>query len=170
MVDVFRGTEAIANGVLTRGQLRWNYRPIYRDVYLPKNVARTLNDNIYAAWLWSSRKGIIAGRAAAAVRGAKWVDDFTCIELIGRFSHPPPGIIVRRETISDADVVNVAGLPVINPVRPRSTSPGFSPVASRSLTSTHLPARRASPPSRSSRWLIVIEVHAVCDSAEVPCR
>lgn len=120
MGAVFRGTEAISSGTLTRAQLRWNYRPIYRDVYMPKSATRStrsLRDNIYAAWLWSGRRGIIAGRAAAALHGAKWVDEATSVELIGPFSHPPPGIVVRRERIGPHDVVELAGLPVTNLAR-----------------------------------------------------
>ena len=107
MAGVFLGSEAIARGALTRGQLRWNYRQIHRDVYLPKNAPRSLRTNIYAAWLWSGRRGIIAGRAAAALHGAKWVDDFTPIEVVGPFNHPPPGIIVRRERIRVEDLVDL---------------------------------------------------------------
>jgi hypothetical protein len=81
---VFLGSEAIAQGTLTRGQLRWNYLKIHPDVYLPKNSSRTLWDDIYAAWLWSGRRGVIAGRAAAALHGAKWVDDFTRWSSWGR--------------------------------------------------------------------------------------
>ncbi|HUH72103.1 MAG TPA: hypothetical protein VLZ05_26525 [Mycobacterium sp.] len=117
MAGVFLGSEAIARGALTRGQLRWNYRQIHRDVYLPKNAPRSLRTNIYAAWLWSGRRGIIAGRAAAALHGAKWVDDFTPIEVVGPFNHPPPGIIVRRERISVEDLVDLGGLLVTNPAR-----------------------------------------------------
>ena len=43
-----------------------------------------------AAWLWSGRRGIIAGRAAAALHGAKWVDEFTPVEVVGPFNHPAP--------------------------------------------------------------------------------
>jgi hypothetical protein len=117
VTGVFLGSEAIASGALTRGQLRWNYRQIHRNVYLPKSAPRSFWDNIYAAWLWSGRRGIIAGRAAAALHGAKWVDDFTPIEVIGPLNHPPPGIIVRRERISGEDVVELAGLLVTNPAR-----------------------------------------------------
>ena len=117
MAGVILGSEAIASGALTRSQLRWNYRQIHRNVYLPKNALRSLWDNIYAAWLWSGRRGIIAGRAAAALHGAKWVDGFTPVEVVGPFNHPPPGIIVRRERIGVEDLVELGGLPVTNPVR-----------------------------------------------------
>jgi uncharacterized protein DUF559 len=114
---VFLGSEALSRGTLTRGQLRWNNRRVHRNVYLPKNAPRSLWTDIHAAWLWSGRRGIIGGRAAAALHGAKWVDDFTPIEIVGPFNHPPPGIIVRRGRIGDDDLVRVHGLPATNPAR-----------------------------------------------------
>lgn len=117
VVGVFLGSEAVARGALTRGQLRWNYRKIHRDVYLAKTAARSLRDDIYAAWLWSGRRGIIAGRAAAALHGAKWVEDFTPIEIVGPFNHPPPGIIVRREHIAAEELVERDRLRLTNLAR-----------------------------------------------------
>ncbi|MEE6137239.1 DUF559 domain-containing protein [Mycobacterium sp. 050128] len=117
MVGVFLGSEAIARGKLTRGQLRWNYRQIHRDVYLAKEARRSLWHNIHAAWLWSGRSGIITGRAAAALHGAKWVDDFAPVEILGPFNHPPPGIIVRRERIESDEIVEVNGLRVTGVAR-----------------------------------------------------
>lgn len=117
MAGVFLGTEALGRGRLTRGQLRWNYRQIHRNIYLPKNASRSLRDSIFAAWLWSGRRGIVAGRAAAALHGARWVDEFAPIEILGPFHHPPPGIIVRRERIDVEDVVELGGLRVTNPAR-----------------------------------------------------
>lgn len=140
VAGAFIGSDAIAVGSLTRGQLRWRYRRIHRDVYLPKNAPRSLRDNIRAAWLWSGRRATIAGRAAAALHGAKWVDDFAPIEIIGPFNHPPPGIIVRRESISAEDVVNLDGLPVTNPTR---TAFDLGRHLPRSLAVTHLDALAA---------------------------
>lgn len=117
MAGVFLGTEAIERGRLTRGQLRHNYQRVHRNVYLPGDRARSLADNIQAAWLWSGRQAIIAGRAAAALHGAKWVDRLTPIEIVGPFHHPPPGVIVRRERIDAADLVEFGGLRVTNPAR-----------------------------------------------------
>jgi hypothetical protein len=117
VTEVFLGSEAIACGGLTRGQLRWNYRRIHRNVYLPKRGSRSLRDNINGAWLWSGRRGIVAGRAAAALHGAKWVDEFTPVEIIGPFNHAPPGIVVRRERISAGEVVDLDGLLVTNLAR-----------------------------------------------------
>ncbi|WP_245850123.1 hypothetical protein [Mycobacterium angelicum] len=116
-MTVFLASEAIAGGTLTRGQLRWNYRQLHPNVYLPKDADRTLWDNIHAAWLWSGRRGVIGGLAAAALHEAKWLDNFTPVDLIGQFSHPPAGVIVRRERLGADDVIEVGGLAVTNPVR-----------------------------------------------------
>ncbi|MEB4211136.1 DUF559 domain-containing protein [Mycobacterium sp. 94-17] len=117
MAATFLGSDAIARGALTRGQLRWNYSRIHQNVYLPKSAARSLRDNIYGAWLWSGSRGIVAGRAAAALHGARWVDEFTPIEIIGPLNHPPTGVIVRRERIGAEEIVDLGGLPVTSPAR-----------------------------------------------------
>lgn len=137
---VFRGSEALASGTLTRGQLRWGYRKIHHDIYLPKHAPRTLRDNIYAAWLWSGRRGVIAGRVAAALHGSKWVDDFTPVELLGPLHHPPPGVISRRDRISPTDVVELAGLPVTTPIRTAFDMGRHLP---RNVAVTHLDALSA---------------------------
>jgi hypothetical protein len=115
--EVFRGSEALANGGMTRGRLRWNYRALFPDVYAPKAAAPSLQRNTEGAWLWSGRNGVIAGRAAAAAHGARWIDDTTPIEMIWRCGRPPPGIIVRNERIEADEIVEIAGLMVTSPER-----------------------------------------------------
>ncbi len=109
-------------------------------MYVSKNAARSLRDNIWAAWLWSGRRAIIAGRAAAALHGAKWVDEFAPVEIIGPFNHPPPGIIIRRERVATEDVVELDGLPVTNSVR---TAFDLGRHLPRGLAVTHLDALSA---------------------------
>ena len=70
MRDVFIGSERLAQGVLTRGQLRWNYESIFPDVYQPKADVPSLCPRIFGAWLWSGRNYVVAGRASAALHGA----------------------------------------------------------------------------------------------------
>jgi hypothetical protein len=116
MREVFIGSEAIGHG-LTRGQLRWNYRPIFPDVYAPKAESPSLRRNTVGAWLWSGRNGVIAGRAAAALHGALWVPDTAPVEMIWRSGRPPAGIVVRNERIEADEIIEVAGLPVTTPER-----------------------------------------------------
>lgn len=111
------GSEALAGGSLTRGQLRWNYRPIFRDVYIPTTLCRSLPVMTVGAWLWSGRRAVITGRAAAALHGARWVDDCAPIELLWRNNHYPPGIIVRDERHRPDEITVVGGLTVATPAR-----------------------------------------------------
>lgn len=156
MARVFLGSEVIARGAMTRGQLRWNYRRIHRNVYLPKTASRSLRDNIYGAWLWSGRRGVIAGRAAAALHGAKWIDEFTPIEIIGPFNHPPPGVIVRRERISATDVVELDGLPVTSLAR---TAFDLGRHLPRALAVTHLDALSAATGVTAAEVAPLIATH-----------
>lgn len=117
MRDVFIGSAALASGRLTRAQLRWNYRPLFPDIYLSKVVAPSLRLRTVGAWLWSGRDGVIAGRAAAALQGALWIDAATPIEMIWRCGRPPNGIAVRNERIDAEDIMMIDGIPVTTPER-----------------------------------------------------
>jgi very-short-patch-repair endonuclease len=117
MHEVVIGGEALALGALTRGQLRWNYRPLFPGVYAPKAATLSLQARTVGAWLWSGRNGVIAGRAAAALHGARWVDAATPIEMIWRSGRPPPGVTVRNERLDADEVVEVRGLPVTSVAR-----------------------------------------------------
>lgn len=111
------GSEALAGGSLTRGQLRWNYRAIFPDVYLAKTEPLSLHVMATGAWLWSGRRGVITGRAAAAVHGAKWVDERAPVELLWYNNHRPPGVIVRNERFELDEMSTVAELTLATPAR-----------------------------------------------------
>ena len=115
--EVFLGTEALRTGSLTRGRLRWRYTALYPDVYVPIAITPSLRQRTIGAWLWSGRRGIIAGRAAAALHGAQWIDAATPIELISPATRPPRGIITRAELIGDDEVVSCYGMAVTSPAR-----------------------------------------------------
>ncbi|MEZ0363936.1 hypothetical protein ACAG26_09590 [Mycobacterium sp. pUA109] len=117
MAEAFIGREMLARGALTRGQLRWHYTAIFPNVYAPRASPPTLRRNTVGAWLWSGRNGVIAGRAAAAVHGAQWVETTTPIEMIWRNGRPPPGIVVRNERIAADEIVDVDGMLVTSPAR-----------------------------------------------------
>ena len=112
MDDVFLGSEALRRGEITRGDLRWNYRAIYPDVYEPKMAQPSLHANTVGAWLWSKRRGVITGRAAAALHGALWVSPSAPVELLWRNWNPPRGIIARDERFTCDDVVEIENMAV----------------------------------------------------------
>ncbi len=112
MGGVLIGSEAIAAGALTEHQLRRWYRPLFRDIYVPKWYAPSLDDRILAAWLWSRRRAAVAGVAASALHGAPWVDADTPIELVAPSARPQRGLVVRSETLEADEVTRIKGLPV----------------------------------------------------------
>ncbi|MGV9802552.1 hypothetical protein ACWDTP_31330 [Mycobacterium sp. NPDC003449] len=115
MSGVFIGSEALAQGVVTRNDLRNHYRRLFPDVYVRGEP--TLRDRTVGAWLWSGRRGVIAGVAASAMHGAAWVDADIPIELVLRNTRPPDGVNVRNEVLAPDEITRVAGLPVTTPAR-----------------------------------------------------
>jgi len=113
----FLGPEALQAGSLTRGQLRWRYAAAHPRVYLPKGVPQRLSSRIVAAWLWSDRRAVIAGRAAAYLHGARWVDDAVPIELITRHGRKRPGVVVREEKLGADEICRIGDLAVTTPAR-----------------------------------------------------
>lgn len=112
MGTIFLGSEALARGELTRGRLRSAYRPIFPDVYQPRMAGPSLYRNTMGAWLWSKRRGVITGRAAAALHGALWVDEDSPVELIWQNHRPPSGIITHNDRFTCEDVVEINGMAV----------------------------------------------------------
>ncbi len=102
-------------GRLTRGQLRSRYRPLYRDVYVPREHEIRLRDMVVGISL-AAPGAVIAGVAASAMHGAKWVDDTAPVELIGTIRRQP-GLIVRRESLHEDEVTTVGGIRVTTPPR-----------------------------------------------------
>jgi hypothetical protein len=117
MGEVFRGSEALASGRLTRQELRRSYQPLYRGFYLDAGAVPTLRDRATAAWLASDRRGVIAGVAASALHGAQWVDDDVPIELISKRARRQRGLIVRNEMLAEDEITYAGGLPVTTQVR-----------------------------------------------------
>jgi hypothetical protein len=60
---------------------------------------------------------VVAGLAASALYGAKWIPGETPIELIWANPRPPVGITTRRDRLAEREVQGVAGLLVTTPER-----------------------------------------------------
>lgn len=66
----FRGSEAVATGVVTSGQLRGpQFRRIFRDVYVPAVLPLTHEVRCQGAALILPAEAVITGRSAATLRG-----------------------------------------------------------------------------------------------------
>ncbi|HEU4362045.1 MAG TPA: hypothetical protein VFR27_11120 [Mycobacterium sp.] len=113
----FIGSEALASGRLNRHSLRTRYRAAHPDVYQLRQSPPSLSQRISAAWLWSGRQATIAGAAAAALHGSKWIDDDVPVELIHANPRAPDGVISRRETLLADEVQTVGAMRVTVPER-----------------------------------------------------
>lgn len=116
MERAFVGAELLESG-LTPGQLRWRYKTVHPRIYVPRSASASVHLDAYAAWLWTERRGIVTGRAAAALHGAQWVHPGTPIELIASHGRERPGVLVRDERIDWDEVCMVGELPVTTPAR-----------------------------------------------------
>ncbi|ADU00783.1 hypothetical protein [Mycolicibacterium gilvum] len=117
MGDIIIGTEAVANGTVTRHQLQRWYRPIFTNIHAPRGPAPTLGDRAVGAWLYSKRHGIVTGLAAAALHGSRWIDADVDIELIYKCPRPPSGIVARNDRIDPDEWQSIDGLPVATAAR-----------------------------------------------------
>jgi hypothetical protein len=112
MRDVFIGSERVRSGELTAYQLRSQFRSVYPNVYEPAFSVPSLRMRTVGAWLWSKKRGVVSGLAAAALHGSQWIDEDVPVELIWQNTHPPDGLIVRNERLHDDEVTKIAGIPV----------------------------------------------------------
>jgi hypothetical protein len=117
MREVFVGSEAVGQGRLSPYQLRARCRAIYPDVYLADHMAPSLRRRTVGAWLWSGRRGVLAGLTAAALHGSDWIGEDEPVELIWRNPHPPAGVRTRNERIEGDEDTRVVGLPVTTVAR-----------------------------------------------------
>lgn len=112
MSELFIGREALTAGIVSRHELSRYYRMIMPNVYVDKRTVLSLQQRSTAAWLWSGRDAVIAGAAASALHGARWVVADAPIELISNKIRAPKGVITRRDTVHDDEVTCIDGLPV----------------------------------------------------------
>ena len=115
--EPFIGSETLARGALSRHQLRAQFRAVFPDVYLPRLAQPSLEQRVAAAWLWSRGAGTIAGAAAAALHGARWIPDDVPVELIHPSTRPPRGLLTRRDALLDGETQIMAGRSVTTPER-----------------------------------------------------
>lgn len=111
------GSEALEAGRLTRHQLRRHYVAIYPDIYVRRGVDMTAADRAHAAWLWTRRRGVLAGRSAAALHGAKWVNATAPAQVIFDNRRPPAGIQTWADAVDADDVVAIGAIRMTSPAR-----------------------------------------------------
>ncbi len=113
----FIGSEALRAGLIRKHQLRANFRAVLPDVYVAWDFSPGLVDRARAAWLWSHRQGVLAGTTAAALHGAKWVDESAPIELIWVNARSPRGVRTSAMRLQPTEIGQAHELPVTTPER-----------------------------------------------------
>jgi hypothetical protein len=117
MREPFIGSEALTANRLTPYALRSRYVALYPGIYLLIGTEVTAITRAKGAWLWSRRQGVVAGRSAAALHGAKWIDDHRPAEVLWSNRRPPVGIHVWSDRFADDEVEMLGGMLLTTPAR-----------------------------------------------------
>lgn len=117
MSAVILGSEAVAAGVVTPYALRSKYVALHPNVYVRRGIEVDAVIRAKGAFLWSRRRGVLTGRSAAALHGAKWASPNAPAELIHDNRHGPAGIVTYADRIADDEVVLRDGIRVATPPR-----------------------------------------------------
>jgi hypothetical protein len=113
----FIGTEALSARLLPEHTIRTRHEQIYPGVYVPKGADVSATQRATAAWLWSKRRGIVAGQSAAAVLRTKWIEGDDPAELIHDNRRAPTKLVVRTEDLRANEVTTIGEMRVTAPAR-----------------------------------------------------
>jgi Protein of unknown function (DUF559) len=113
----FRGTEALAAGIVTPHRLRTDFEMVHRNVYVRRGQKLTPVTRAVAAWLWSGRSATVAGLSAAALHRTAWIDDWLPAELNRRNRDKARGIILHSDTLDDEETCVRDGIRLTTPAR-----------------------------------------------------
>lgn len=117
MSEPFIGSEAVAGKRVSKYALSSRFVAVHPDVYIPRGTPLDAALRAKAAWLWSRRRGVIAGQSAAALHGAKWVEDRAAAELLYDCRRPPRGVTTWSDRIADDEIQSLEGMRVTTPER-----------------------------------------------------
>lgn len=113
----FRASEALDAGALTFRELRRFHVGVYPGVWAPRGVELSAPQRARAAWLWSRRRGVLAGLSAAAMHGAQWIGPEMPAELVHANRRPPPLLGVHSEALATGEAMTVDGMTATTPAR-----------------------------------------------------
>ncbi|MGO9385902.1 MAG: hypothetical protein ACLP4W_28520 [Mycobacterium sp.] len=113
----FRGTEALAAGIVTPHRLRTDFEMVHRNVYIPRAQKLTPVTRAVAAWLWSGRSATVVGLSAAALHRTAWIDDWLPAELNRRSRDKARGIILHSDTLDEDETCMRDGIRLTTPAR-----------------------------------------------------
>jgi len=117
MEEPFIGSEAVATGVASHSQLRRKYTRVFPDVYVTEGTELTHVVRSRAAWLWSRRRGVLAGFSAASLHGSNWVDAARPVDIIHDNRHAPLGLKTWGDRLEGDEFEWIDGVVVTAPAR-----------------------------------------------------
>jgi Protein of unknown function (DUF559) len=115
--EIIVGSEALAEGLVTRQTLRTKYVKLHHNVYAPAEMQLKAADRARAAWLWSRRKATLVGSSSAAIYGVECIPDDAPAELAYARNAAPPGIIIHRGIIADDEMCLRQSIDCTTPAR-----------------------------------------------------
>lgn len=113
----FRGWDAVEVGALSVRELRRFYVPVYPGVHMPRGVELSAVQRSRAAWLWSRRRGVLAGLSASALLGSKWIEPGLPAELVHRNRRAPSMLTIHSDVLAPGETQAIAGMRVTTPAR-----------------------------------------------------
>jgi len=117
MQELIVGSEALADGVVTRQMLRTRYVKVHHNVYAPVGLELDEVERARAAWLWSRRRATLVGSSAAAMHGTRWLAADAPAELARARLPAPPGILIHRGAIADDEICLAESIFCTTPAR-----------------------------------------------------
>lgn len=113
----FLGTEARAQGLVTDHRLRTAYVAVHRNVYVPRGAQLDARDKAMAAWLWSGRRGVLAGLSAGALHNMRWIDANLPAELNRQSRDKVSGIVLHSDVLAPDEICQRRGMPTTTAAR-----------------------------------------------------
>jgi very-short-patch-repair endonuclease len=119
LTQPFRGSVAIAAGLLTPGVLRGpRFRRIFPDIYVPAHADDDLALLSRAAYLLVDGRGALGGHSAAELLGAGCTPPGAPAEIVSPHRvRRHQGLIARQDRIPPDELQELGGLVVTTPVR-----------------------------------------------------
>lgn len=113
----FRAVEALDAGAITFRELRRFHEAVYPGIWIPRGVELSAVERARAAWLWSGRRGVLAGLSASAVLGSEYVEGHEPAELVHVNQRPPQLISASASRLLDEEIQECRGMLVTTPAR-----------------------------------------------------
>ncbi len=116
----FRGSQAIAAGLVTRGRLRGpRFQRLLPDVYCRAVAKPDLLLRSLAAYRLVAGRGVLSGYSAASVLGAACAPhpDTPAEVTVAGDLRAHPGLVVHRDRLTDSEVTRVRDVACTTPLR-----------------------------------------------------